>query len=98
MAARRAYATTRRGLYLHLARDDPSRPRRLSVQAAAADGLAEVTFVRNGEDVDSRVGDDDPRIAAVQFDLDDGPSGEFFYVRVRTAGGHLAWSCPLWPR
>jgi Protein of unknown function (DUF3604) len=92
MATRQTYATTGRRIYLDVSGDGD----RLTVQAAAEDGLREVVLVRNGEDVERRSPGDDQRIVSTEFVLGRPAPDEFYYVRVHTRSGALAWSSPMW--
>ena len=92
MAARRTYATTGRRIYLEAADEGA----RLTVRAAAEDGLREVVLVRGGDDAERRSPDEDPRIARAEFSVADLAPDEFCYVRVLTGSGAIAWSSPVW--
>ena len=92
----RTYATTQRRIYLDVdVSGDSARPH-VSVKAASEEGIEAVVVVRNGVDTERLVPDSDPRIVTTERDLGHMAPDEFCYLRVETAGGHLAWSSPFW--
>ena len=74
----------------------PSGPLSYEVRVVAGTEVTEVAVVRGAEVVETRA----PGLAAIRevFELSNLSSGEFIYVRVRTADGGVAWSSPIWIR
>jgi len=94
LAARRCYATTRRGLFAEW-RDGPEG--RLGFRAAAADGVARAELIVNGEkageaepppDGDNRVLDAEWAVTLGRRDV--------AYVRLWTQTGEWLWLSPRW--
>ena len=92
----RTYATSKSRIYLEACIEGASSAKRMRVQAASEDGVAEVVLVRNGEETRLPLGDGDPRVVVTDGALHDFGPDEFCYVRVLTAKGNMAWSSPEW--
>ena len=99
---RRCYATTGARILLHVALNDlrmgeegaASANARLRVKVAGTDRIESVVIVKTNEEAHTV----NPESEDADFtweDPDPGP-GNWYYVRVTQADGHLAWSSPIW--
>lgn len=92
MRTRRTYATTQRRIYLNHADKDGH----LEVLAASEDGITEVAVMRNGEKTAALLPETDPRIVETGYALGKLAPEEYYYLRVTTTTGDMAWSSPVW--
>ncbi len=101
LTARRCFATTNIGLRLSFTAngrpagsDLPCSEAAFSLQVTAAEEIAEVQIVRNGEEWSQQP------VAAPTCALDwtatRETAGEFWYCRVLFTNGEIAWSSPIW--
>jgi len=90
----RTYATTCSRVYLDVRTPAPGEARKMTVEAASEDGIAEAAIVVNGETVETLPTEDDRRTVRAERAMKDPTPGDFLYVRVTTRKGNMAWSSP----
>lgn len=90
---RKTYATTKSRIYLDVDIDSQNL---LKIKAASEDGISSATVVFNGDDQNKLKPQNDSRILDAEARLPKLPPDDFYYVRVLTKTGNLAWSSPVW--
>lgn len=97
IAGGRTYATTQSRILLDVnASPNGAKERRIQVLAASEEGIQEAQVVLNGQDTIRLTPDGDPRVLNPEARTLTVEQGDYWYVRVTTLQGNLAWSSPVW--